>query len=84
MTDVSIADESFEAGDIEFEGHRGGGGLGGVGDGDNDRIVIDGDGFESGQFFAECFAGHVDASVVECTGDVGEVDPFEEAVRAFG
>ena len=81
---VAVAHQAFQTGDPQFEGHGGGGSLGGVGDRDDDRVVVDGDSFESRQFFPEGLASHVDAAVIERAGDVGEVDPLEEAVGPFG
>ena len=80
-SDVAIADETFQAGDLHLVGHAAGCCFGGIGDGnDHDVRILRVEGFLSGEFFAEAFAGQVDATVVEGTGDVGEVDPFKEAV----
>jgi len=60
-----------------------GGGLGGVGDGDDDAVVVHLLILARGQGGARVGAGLVDALAVDDAGDVGEVDPFEEAARGF-
>ena len=79
--DVAVAHQPLDRGNAEREGHRVGGGLGGVGHRDDDRVGVERHVFQPGELLAERRPAQVDRAVVERAGDVGEVDPFEEAMR---
>ena len=82
--DVAIADQPLDGRHAQLEGHRVGGGLAGVRHGDDDGVAVERHRAERlflpGQLLAQRRAGEVDAAVVERAGDVGEINPLEEAV----
>ena len=82
--DVAVPHQTLDRGELQRERHRVGGGLGGVGDGDDDRVGVERHVLQPGQLLAQRRAAQVDRAVVERAGDVGEVDPLEEAVGVPG
>ena len=84
--DVAVADQPFDRRHAQLEGHRVGGGLAGVRHRHDDRVRRRA---ARGPAPAPAWPApcpeprprQVDAAVVERAGDVGEVDPLEEAVR---
>src|SRR5439155_18214828 len=76
-SDVTVANQTFDRGYAEFEGHRVGRGLAGVGNGDDDGVFVQRYFAEPlllvGQFSAQGGAGQVDAAFIQRAGDIGEV-----------
>ena len=72
-----------------MESHRVRGGFRGVRNRNDDRIFIDFEQlplfkFQVSQFAAKFGTCQIDAAVIKSTGDIGEVNPLEEAVRLSG
>ena len=72
-----------------MEGHRIGRRFGRVGNGNYDRVFVDFDqfplfGFQFGQFLAQFGSRKVHAPIVQTAGDIGKVNPLEEAVSLSG
>ena len=84
---VTVADQPFHRRDREPVGHGVGGRLARVGNGHDDGVGVDGDRLQTGKLFAEPLPRQIHAAIVHRARDVGEVDPFEEAMsllRALG
>ena len=79
--DVAVAHQALDRGDAQREGHRVGGGLGRVGHRHDDRVGVERHVLQPRQLLAQGRPAQVDRAVVERAGDVGEVDPLEEAMR---
>ena len=84
---VTVADQPFHRRDREPVGHGVGGRLARVGNGHDDGVGVDGDRLQTGELFTEPLPRQIHAAIIHRARDVGEVDPFEEAVgllRALG
>ena len=79
--DVAVAHQAFDRGHAQGESHGVGGRLGGVGDGDDDRVGVERHVFQPGQLLAQACPAQINGAIVERAGDIGEVDPLEKAVR---
>ncbi len=78
--DVAVAHQALDRGHAQREGHGVGGGLGGVGHGHHDRVGVERHVFQPCQLLAQRRPAQIDRAIVERAGDVGEVDPLEEAM----
>ena len=83
-THVAVTHQPFDGGQLQRKRHRIGCSLGRIRNGYHDGVVIERHHAEFpflvGQFDAQGIAGEIDTVAIEFAGDVGEVDPFEEAV----
>ena len=79
--DVTVADKPLHAGDAHMIGEGIGGGFGRIGHRHDDTIRIYFLVFHLRQALPCSRTGPVHAHPVDLAGDVGEVDPFEEAPR---
>ena len=78
--DVAVSHQPFDGGNSEGKRHGVGRGLGGIRHGDDDRIAVERNIFETGELLAKGGSTEIDGAIVQSAGHVREVDPFEEAM----
>ena len=79
--DVAVAHQPLDRGNAQLEGHGVGRRLGRIGHRDDDRVGVERNVFEPGQLLAQGRSAEIDRAIVQRAGDVGEIDPLEEAMR---